>query len=79
MVKMITFVKALCQFKLKRRKKPNSMCRTIQSILSVTHEMSRKTRKDLVISPVWYEMMNYKVIPIGTLWNWVSFGDTESL
>ena len=79
MVKMITFVTALCQFKLKRRKKHNSKCGTIPSILSVTHQMSRKTRKDLVSSPVWYEMMNQKVIPVGTLWNWVSFGDTESL
>ena len=79
MVKMITFVTALCQFNLNRRKKPNSKCGTLPSILSVTHQMSRKTRKDLVISPLWYEMMNYKVIPIGTFWNWVSFGDTESL
>ena len=79
MVKMITFVTALCQFKLKRGKKHNSKCGTIPSILSVTHQMSRKTRKDLVSSPVWYEMMNHKVIPIGTLWSWISFGDTESL
>ena len=34
--------------------------------------MVRKNRNCLVGSTLHYEMMNYKVIPIGTLWYWVS-------
>ena len=36
------------------------------SIPSVTHQMSHKKRKDPVSSTVRYEMMNYKVITVGT-------------
>ena len=34
--------------------------------------MSRKKTKDAVGSAVRYELMNYKVIPVGTSWCWVS-------
>ena len=57
-------------------------------ILCVTHQMSRKKQKDPIgsILRLTHEMMNYKLIPDGTWWCWVSiwrywlvFGGTGSL
>ena len=42
------------------------------SILFVTHQMSRKKRKDPVGQTVRYAMMNYKVVLAGTYWYWAS-------
>ena len=49
-----------------REGSPSNSTKTISSILCVTHQMSRKKTKDAVGSAVRYEMMNYKVIPVGT-------------
>ena len=38
--------------------------------------MSCKKKKDPVGSTVRYEMMNYRVIPVGAYWYWVINGDT---
>ena len=37
-------------------------------MLCVANQMNRKKRKDPVGSTVRYEMMNYKVILVGTCW-----------
>ena len=38
--------------------------------------MSHKKKTDPVGSTVRYEMMNYRVIPVGAYWYWVIYGDT---
>ena len=79
---LLTFYPDLREFtfcsvqNLLKTTKPNMLC--------MTHQMSHKNRNDLVGSTVRYEMINYKVILVGTgsLWAvlvgtwcyWVSIG-----
>ena len=46
--------------------------KTRPSILCVTHQMVHKNRNYLVGLTLRNEMMDYKVIPVGTLWYWIS-------
>ena len=60
--------------------------KTRPSILCVTHQMRRKKGKDPVGFTLRYEMLNHKVIPIGTWWYlvsiqryWLVLGSTRSV
>ena len=64
----------------------NILVKTRPSILCVTHQMRRKKGKDPVGSTLRYEMLNHKVIPIGTWWYlvsiqryWLVLGSTRSV
>ena len=56
-----------------RRKKQNRKSRKIlDQIHYVTRQMNRKKRNHPVDSTVCFEMINYKVMPVGTWWVWVN-------